>query len=465
MDVKQIIEKIQTREFGAKLFRVDLHIHTPASKDFKGSATPEEIVEKAIKTGLNIIAVTDHNSIEWCEKVINAAKDKPLNVFPGVEVSTQGGKIGLHFLAIFDKGKPIREIEDCLARIGLDSKKQGDVDALTNESIEKIMKEVRAHDGIVIGAHAYSDKGICAGMKGNQRTNIIQDNNLCAIEINDVENIKFFTGDDPKYKRILACIKSSDAHTLDDIGKEFTLIKMGEPNLEGLRQAFCDPQSRIRFDPKQVHNHPSIIGMYIEGGFLDGEVFHFNENMNNLIGGKGTGKTTAIELMRFALYSSPKDDKLKEEYQEMVKSVLEDGTTHLLIKTKDNQLYLISRKLNEEPKIYRENGDLLEINIDNFYELFDIECYSQGELICIARDSTNQLKMIDKYIDFQNLFEEERIFLERLSTNATLILQNKEKIDELKAKTERLPTILEKIRIIEEKGLKKYSETQKKMGV
>jgi len=462
MDVKEIIKKINSKETGSGFFKADLHIHTPGSKDFKGEVTPEDIVSKAIDKGLDIIAIADHNSIEWCERIKKATKNTKLTVFPGVEISTSGGKLGLHFVAIFDKNKPLQEIKDCLARIGLDSKKQGDVDAFAKESIEKILSEIRECEGIVIGAHTYSNKGIINGMKGLQRKEIIQNKNLSAIEVNDIENIKYFDGNDSQYKRLLACIKSSDAHSLEEIGKDFTLIKMGKPTLEGLRQAFCDPESRIRFDSSQIHSHPLIVGMYIEGGFLDGEVFHFNENMNTIIGGKGTGKTTAIELIRFALYSKHKNIKLKDEFEEMVCNILDEGCVYLLINTKDQQQYIISRMIGEEPKIYREDGSQLEINIDNFYEFFDLECYSQGELICIAKDSKNQLNMIDKYIDFKNYKDEEKTIINKLINNAESIIKNNEAIEDLQNKTERLPSIKEKIRIIEKKGLKEHSEIQKK---
>jgi hypothetical protein len=385
-----------------------------------------------------------------------------LTVFPGVEISASGGKIGLHFIAIFDENKPLQEIRDCLARIGLESKKQGDAEALAKASIEDILKEVRECGGIVIGAHVYSAKGIINGMKGVQRTEIIKNINLRAIEINDVENIKFFDGKDNQYKRLLACIKSSDAHSIEEIGKNYTLIKMGEPTLEGLRQSFCDPESRIRFDSSQIHSHPLIVGMYIEGGFLDGEIFHFNDNMNTIIGGKGTGKTTTIELIRFALHSTHKNTKLEKEFEEMVRDILVDGCVYLLVNTKDQQQYIISRKVGEEAKIFRENGEQFKINIENFNEFFDLECYSQGELICIARDSKNQLDMIDKYIEFKDYKDKEQSIVHKLINNAGSIIKNNENIEDLQNKTERLPGIKEKIRIIEQKGLKEHSEIQKK---
>lgn len=463
MNIDEIKEKILCEEEGCKFYKSDLHLHTPASKDYiDKDATPHQIVDNAISKGLKIIAITDHNSVEWCEKIIDAAKGKNISVFPGVEIGVKGGKLGLHLIALFDTKKPIQEIKDCLAKIGIDTKKQGKTDALSDKSIDEILEEIKKNDGIVIGAHAYSAKGIVNGWKGKQRTSIIRNINLCAIEIINEDCIKFYQGKDSEYKRWLACIKCSDAHKLEDIGKEFTFIKLGKVSIEGIRQAFCDPQSRIRFNPSQLHKHPFIIGMYVKGGFLDNQTFRFNENMNSLIGGKGTGKTTAIELIRYVLCSKHKNEALRKECEEMVKGILGEGIVYLLIKTKDQQYYIIQREINRDPIIYGKENQKLDININNFFEFFDIEGYSQGELICIARESSDQLRMLDKYINFGNLGEQEKNLISKLSGNATTLQQNDTLIEEWNMNIEKLPSINEKIRIIEEKGLKKHSDTQKK---
>ncbi len=65
--------------------RIDLHIHTTASD---GSLTPSEVVDLAIETGLSTIAITDHDTVSGVEEAVEYAKDKPIKVIPGVEIST-----------------------------------------------------------------------------------------------------------------------------------------------------------------------------------------------------------------------------------------------------------------------------------------------------------------------------------------------------------------------------------------
>ena len=68
--------------------KFDLHIHTPASKCFYDkNVTPEQIVQKAIQMKLSAIAITDHNTGEWVDKIKIAANKTNLTIFPGVEIT------------------------------------------------------------------------------------------------------------------------------------------------------------------------------------------------------------------------------------------------------------------------------------------------------------------------------------------------------------------------------------------
>ena len=55
--------------------------------------TPEGIVDTAIAEHLQVIAITDHNSIGNVEKALTYAQGKPILVVPGVELSTAQGHL------------------------------------------------------------------------------------------------------------------------------------------------------------------------------------------------------------------------------------------------------------------------------------------------------------------------------------------------------------------------------------
>jgi predicted metal-dependent phosphoesterase TrpH len=88
---------------GLRFRKLDLHLHTPASRCFGDkSVTAEMIVAEAIQKGLAGIAVTDHNSAAWVDLVKAAAEHSDIVIFPGVEITCMGGTSGIHIIALFD---------------------------------------------------------------------------------------------------------------------------------------------------------------------------------------------------------------------------------------------------------------------------------------------------------------------------------------------------------------------------
>jgi PHP family Zn ribbon phosphoesterase len=80
-------------------YAADLHLHTVLSPCAEAEMLPEFILERAAELGLNLIAVTDHNSAENCEAVIRAAAGTGIAVLPGMELQTREE---VHLLCLFD---------------------------------------------------------------------------------------------------------------------------------------------------------------------------------------------------------------------------------------------------------------------------------------------------------------------------------------------------------------------------
>jgi hypothetical protein len=79
--------------------KADLHLHTTASD---GRLRPQEIVRKASQLGLDVIAITDHDSVEGIPPALEAAKSFPqLLVIPGVEINTDVPQGEAHILGYF----------------------------------------------------------------------------------------------------------------------------------------------------------------------------------------------------------------------------------------------------------------------------------------------------------------------------------------------------------------------------
>lgn len=133
--------------------KVDLHIHTLFSDD--GELTPEEIIDRAVAEGMDVIAITDHNSVKGIQRALDYGKDKAICVLPGIEIDCTFAGINLHLL-----GYNIDFTKDCFEELENNILKQEQAVAL--EKINKI-KEVtglnldreevfkRTHNGIVTG--------------------------------------------------------------------------------------------------------------------------------------------------------------------------------------------------------------------------------------------------------------------------------------------------------------------------
>ena len=78
--------------------KIDLHTHSNASD---GELTPAELVRLALERGLTTIALTDHDSVSNIDATMDAARGKPLQIVPGVELSADVPKGEVHVLGYF----------------------------------------------------------------------------------------------------------------------------------------------------------------------------------------------------------------------------------------------------------------------------------------------------------------------------------------------------------------------------
>ena len=107
---------------------------------------------------------------------------------------------------------------------------------------------------------------------------------------------------------------------------------MSDIGIEGLRQAFLDPRSRIRLhSDAEPDEHSELVAIAWQGGFLDGAAVHFNPNLNVLVGGRGAGKSTVVESLRCVLSLAPLGDEAGASHAGILKHVLRNGTKVSLV--------------------------------------------------------------------------------------------------------------------------------------
>ena len=135
------------------------------------------------------------------------------------------------------------------------------------------------------------------------------------------------------------------------------------------------------------------------GGFLDGTKFDLADGLNCFIGARGTGKTTALEFVRYALDALPsREDQPTERrrIESLVERNLAGGRVEVTIETKDGLVYILSRSSGEEPIVLTADRQATDI-IFKAGGIFRADIYSQNEIECIAERTTSQLVLIDNF--------------------------------------------------------------------
>ena len=320
---------------------------------------------------LDIIGITDHNFshrtdprdwflthlVEQNKGVAREVGRSPLVIFPGFEVD-----IGYHVLCLFPPAKKQKQLEDCnrhLTKLGLSESERfssGTPNLLRkdgqNVSLKTLISLVQGEmGGIVIAAHSDQASGM---LEQPIYREDFKHAELYCVEVTKnppaQKYLDILEGRNSGWKRegfYPAYIMSSDAKSLkteDDgsprpnsLGYRYTWIKMSEPSIEYMRQAFLDPESRIKLPedvttdrhPGDSNNYPYIKSIKIEGAeFLDNQEIHFSPNKNSLIGGRGSGKSTVLEYLRLAL---GKEDRVQGSKAERIKKTTNNPDFRALV--------------------------------------------------------------------------------------------------------------------------------------
>ncbi len=381
-----------------KWWKCDLQIATPAWKFTfpEGSsyalASPQERSRfaddymAAIKAkGVEVVAIADHNSFEWIDEMKAAGTRHGVTVFPGCEVTTGSGADGIHVIVIGDLAKNGHDFELLLSgplgfgpghdRFHIDQPGER-YPGTSSRTILQILDDL-PEDYVVIAPHVLGDNGLASEKtaRGDIRWRALHHPRLNAVDAGDCAdsqgesfNARFRRRELDHFPRLpqIPFVSTSDAYSLDRIGARFSWIRMGIPSLEGLRQAFLDPDARIICDwDAKLKNYPeqnpnNIQHAWIEKITLRGALSNSTElldiplhpGLNVLIGGRGSGKSTAIAALR-QLYagtgSLPEKLRLEaDEFAERAFSVAALEAVHRMPVSQEQQIATWTREKGQQ---------------------------------------------------------------------------------------------------------------------
>ena len=231
------------------VFYADMHIHTCLSPCAEREMSPTKIVGQAIKKGLDIIAICDHNSSENVKAVISAAKNFDLSVIGGMEITS---KEEVHMLGLFSDYTKLTEVQKVIyeklpgendpgyfgEQLVMDEEDRviGTNNRLLIGATDLPLKEVVAiihlYGGVALASHIDRPSFSLISQLGF----IPKDLGLDGVEI--------FSRIVPSVPENLGIVFSSDAHRLEEIGRRCTGFFMKNGDLSEIKMALNGMEGR-----------------------------------------------------------------------------------------------------------------------------------------------------------------------------------------------------------------------------
>ena len=428
------------------------------------------IIEKASDLSVSVLAITDHNHVGGVAAFRAAAEGRGIHIFPGFELSSSEG---IHVLCIYAPDTADDRLARYLGAFGITDTKPSV--RLADKAFVDILAKVREQGGVAIAAHVTNDKGLLKVLTGQARMQAWQSGDLLAIQVpgpvadlpHDVKQI--VENKNPDYRRdpaaedglAIAVVNAKDIARPKDLDDRSATcwIKMSEVTIEGLRQAFLDPGSRIHLNPKEgrlePEEHAELVALAWEGGFLDGAAIHFNPNLNVLVGGRGTGKSTVIESIRTVLGLEAIGDEARKGHEGIIRHVLKNGTKiTLLVRAHRPAVrdYRIERTIPNPPLVRDDHGEVSNLSPQDV--LPRVEVFGQHEISELTKSREKLTRLLDRFIARDDDLPRKKADLRRaLERSRKSLLDTRAELAQIEERLAALPGLEEMLERFREAGL------------
>jgi DNA repair ATPase RecN len=430
--------------------------------------TPSGIVALAQQEGLDLIAITDHNEIGNVDAAVATAHGTNLLVVPGVELSTPQG----HLLCYLPTISALAQFHGRLSIVD-----RGRPTSRCQQSMLECLNLVGDLNGFGILAHVDAASGFDQEVPGASphKADVLCHPALLAIELKHAASVIAYAPEDPDgdrarigreritrlglgSKQNLARVLNSDAHALSALGRNAQLArkvsryKMDVPSFDALRIALEDADARVRIEDLVPSTVPMILGISLGGGFLKGQTIHFSPNLNCIIGGRGTGKSTTFEAVR-CLSGAPSESKVVDS------------------EVWPDDLYLFWKdEAGERHSLYRAKGSDLENTDDAEWGpcSFDIDCFGQGEAAKVSQQAQSDplalLRYLDRFVDLKSALAEEEAARDALLTVQTEVEKAEQKVALIPQYEQLLTTAKRQLEALQKPEVKELISLQREVA-
>ncbi len=478
----RLTESSETSSRGATWHRIDLHLHSPQVPAFaapKGikredrKGLTDAYVEQLAAQGFSVAAITDYNGVntEWFEVTAAKATNRGITLLPGVELTFRQGQSGLHLLAIFPGDADLNGLNAFLRSLDKDPASplldsQGSHrDMNLRIGLAEALKDLRGRfHCLFIFPHPDRANGLCKSLTAEAAATLLVDIGADAVESfseKEKKNLQS-TGILPRdFWNRMAVVEFSDPKRIEEIGTQYrtdgvlraTYLKLSATNLEALRLALHDPETRLSIGGIPAATHPRIQSVSISGpGLLGNLSISWNQDLNVIIGAKGAGKSAILEILRYAFAIPARLNQSNRE--DLVHRALGSGGKVEVIvdrPLRDGKVrqYRIIRVWGEEPRTFQVNPEkpLSVAPSELLSPTGGFTIFGHREIYTVAGSEEQRLALLDEIIGEEALRCADSVTkaAESLAANASAILDLRVKQAKREEYCQRLKRIDEEI--------------------
>ena len=427
--------------------------------DIDQTAYAESLRDVCIEEKVEVVGLADHGSVSELEMIRQVLADAGIVVFPGFEVATTEK---IHWVCLFPEDTTERKLERFLGSLNLTDPHDGV--RPSDFGGQQLLAKVKDLGGFCFAAHVTNKNGILK----HKLNNLWVDPKLRAAQIPgqiaDLPNAlkPIAMNQNPHYKRDrpVAFINAKDVLRPEDLRnlRASSFIKMTRPCFSSFMMAFKDPESRVRLsDEMEKHHYSKIESVSIEGGYFEGMSAEISGHLNAVIGGRGTGKSTLLECLRYALDVSHKSKDAIRQGDQLVNENLGKTRGRIILKLRSAKHYMrpytVIRRFGEPPRVIDEhhNESLLHPSRDL---LPMVELYGQNEIYEVAKSPSALTHLLDRFMP-ENVDQRSRLesVYRKLRKNGERLLQVQETRDEIEMQVAKLPRLEEQVKQFKDQGM------------
>jgi chromosome segregation protein len=361
--------------YGSAWVRADFHLHTKADKEFTYAGPENDFVASyvagLVKAGIGLGVITNHNKFDADEfkALRKRARKEGVGLLPGVELSVADGANGVHTLVVFsdawlaDGNDYINQFLG-VAFAGKTPAQYEHENGRTKDDLLTTLKTLEGfnRDFFVVFAHVEASSGLWHEIDGGRMQELAQ-NPLVQKYGLGFQKVRTHDKADAKCRvkvkqwwneRYPAEVEGCDAKSIEELGRgRACYLKLGDFNFDAVKYALTDFEHRVAATiPKVAHAH--IDAVRFEGGYLNGVRIPFSPHLNCLIGIQGSGKSSILESLRYALDIAFGEKAQDLEYKnDLLPYVLQSGGKIIVEATdRHGAKYEISRILDHGPTVY-----------------------------------------------------------------------------------------------------------------